>query len=298
MATSVGDTLEDDVVAIPWTSFCDKAFNCLVKHKHDAADSSLRIYASDFIRVYEEILGQDLLLERCKELNPDLEVTAAYLSEHLSQGITKALKQNCTAATQEACMKIVTCNAGLLVMQLHTMISGVPFLWEFRMPAQTASDAFYRHVTLPMIVMIVGLQKQQEDLFALLNDKDSEISDYKRSGQHLSRKHLETKVFDAGRFRRETLTPKHLKDCLSNVHLNPFGSEAGLMYRKLMEAYKDITTSACEPETISPENHGSSNIPVEVVKEMRETTTAMDVTRLEEEPKPHKVKKVKKRMRL
>ncbi|CAN7984136.1 unnamed protein product [Ixodes hexagonus] len=297
MAASAVDTLKDDVISVPWTSFCDGDFNGLVKHKHDVENSSISIYASDFRRVYEETLGKDVLLERCKELNPDLEVTAAYLSEHLSQGITRALKQHRAAGSEEAQMEIIACR-GLIVVRLRTMISKVPFLWEFRMPVQATTDAFYSHVTLPMLVMITGLQKQQEDLFALLNSKDSEISDYKRSGSSLSRKHLETRVFDADRFRRETLTPKHLKDYLSNVHLNSFGSEAGPTYRKLMEAYKDVITSTHETGTICPENHSSSNVPVEVIKETKETTTASHATQLEEQPKPRKVKKAKKRMRL
>lgn len=231
----------DEAFLTPWLSFSCGTFSGLVKHL--VIDRSFQIFISDFKSVYRETLGESALLQRCKacafvmplritvltgnhfgivnghifllsqELNPDLEVTAAYLLAHLSHAISVSLQQHSTGVSQ---ISVEFHSSDLLLIKLEAGIAGVPFLWEFKMMVQAASDVrvrvprevllvfltqlvttillfqFYSQVTLPTLVMLAGLKKQQEDLLDVLRKKDEEIADYKALGCRVSRSEYST----------------------------------------------------------------------------------------------------------
>ena len=81
-------------------------------------------------------------------------------------------------------------------------LAGCEFKWEFK-PTRTDPIDFYHTVTEPMAGCLTLLLRNQTRLVQLLEAKDQEILDYTLNGAVLSRKSLQTTIFDP---KKESLT--------------------------------------------------------------------------------------------
>ena len=75
-------------------------------------------------------------------------------------------------------------------------LAGCEFKWEFT-PSRTDPISFFNAVTEPMIGCLTLLLRNQSRLVQLLEAKDQEIQDYTLNGAVLSRKSLQTTIFDS-----------------------------------------------------------------------------------------------------
>ena len=81
-------------------------------------------------------------------------------------------------------------------------LAGCEFIWEFS-PTQSDPITYYNTLTKPMAGCLSLLLRNQSRLVQLLEAKDQEIQDYTLNGAVLSRKSLQTTIFDP---KKEALT--------------------------------------------------------------------------------------------
>ena len=75
-------------------------------------------------------------------------------------------------------------------------LAGSEFKWEFS-PTRADPIRFFNFVTEPMVGSLTLLLRNQSRLVQLLEAKDQEIQDYTLNGAVLSRKSLQTTIFDS-----------------------------------------------------------------------------------------------------
>ncbi|KTG46231.1 hypothetical protein cypCar_00014346, partial [Cyprinus carpio] len=92
-----------------------------------------------------------------------------------------------------------------LTVKLKSELAGLPFYWEFRCTT-TPVGVVCRHLVRPLLAVSRVLQRQVEDLAALLARKDAEIQDYQENGAVLSRARLQTEPFEVHRYRENFFT--------------------------------------------------------------------------------------------
>lgn len=283
----------DEMFAISWKSFSCDEFSGLIKYT--TTPTTVRIMATDFRCLYGEVLDEDDLQDRCRDLNPAIEVTTKSLVRHLSEGLTAAIESSSNHSPELQ----VTIDSSSLIFTLNMAIGEVKFLWNFTMDAQS-SDDFYSQVTLPMLLTLAALKEQRERLFSLLSKKDAEISGYITSGVGVSKKSLRTSAFDEEEFKEETTRAGVLKQRFRNLPANVFaGDEA----EKIMKVYQELSASSQQkspsstPDKQSPAEAGEQTSTLEAGTQNSQPvhTKALSPEIITEEPK---VKKVKKRLRL
>uniref|UniRef100_A0A672TCG4 Nonhomologous end-joining factor 1 n=1 Tax=Sinocyclocheilus grahami TaxID=75366 RepID=A0A672TCG4_SINGR len=91
-----------------------------------------------------------------------------------------------------------------LTVKLKSELAGLPFYWEFRCTA--APVGVCRQLVRPLLGVSRVLQRQVEDLAALLARKDAEIQDYQENGAVLSRARLQTELFEVHKYRENFFT--------------------------------------------------------------------------------------------
>ncbi|XP_075549376.1 non-homologous end-joining factor 1-like isoform X1 [Dermacentor variabilis] len=283
----------DEMFAISWKSFSCDRFSGLIKYT--TTPTTLRIMATDFRCLYGEILDEDDLQDRCRDLNPAIEVTTKSLVRHLSEGLTAAIERSSKHSPELQ----ATIDSSSLIVTLNMAIGEVKFLWNFTMDAQS-SDDFYSQVTLPMLLMLAALKEQRERLFALLSKKDAEISGYSTSGARESKKSVRTSAFDEDEFKEETTRAGVLKERFGNLPASAFaGDEA----EKIMKVYQELSASSQQKpisSTSDKQSPADANDQTSTLKAGTQHSQPMHRKELSpeiitEEPK---VKKVKKRLRL
>lgn len=223
----------EEMFLIPWNSLrCDNFSGLL---KQIVTPTSITVVATDFRCLYQDYLDEGALQDRCKELNPDIEVTTESLVKHVSEGLTAAIERK----TKKAPEVTAIAASESLILCLKMSIGDVGFNWKFTMAAQSGS-AFYSQVTLQMLVMLATLQEQKERLFAFLRNKDAEIAEYKASGARLTKRQLRTSPFDEDEFKHETVCAGVLKERLSNLPTSAFVDED---IGRLMKIYQEVSSS-------------------------------------------------------
>uniref|UniRef100_A0A131Z2X4 Non-homologous end-joining factor 1 n=1 Tax=Rhipicephalus appendiculatus TaxID=34631 RepID=A0A131Z2X4_RHIAP len=277
---------------IPWRSFSCHNFSGLIKYA--TTPTTVTIVATDLRCLYKEILDEDALQDRCRELNPSIEVTTKGLVRHLSDGLTAAIESSSMHSPE---LK-ATIDSSSLVFALSMTIKEVKFFWHFTMAAQSIDD-FYSQVTLPMLVMLAAMKEQRERLFALLNKKDAEITDYTSSGARVSKRSLRTQPFDEGEFKEEMTRVGVLKRRFTNLQESAFaGDELG----KIMKVYQELSTlsqqksSSPSDKQLPADASEQTSMPIEAMhnsKPVRNKELSPEVI-----PEKPKIKKAKKRLRL
>lgn len=281
----------DEVFSKPWKSFCCDSFSGLIKLI--ATPTSVRIMATNFRCLYQEILEEDVLQGRCKDLNPSIEVITESLVRQLSEGLSAAMEGSSKNSPE---MTAVVDSASLII-SLSMSIGQVRFRWTFTMTA-LSSDEFYSQVTLPMLTMIAALQEQRERLFDLLSKKDADISDL-NSGAVFYKKHFRASPFDEDEFMKDTVRTEVLKKRFSSLYTSAF---AGPEVETIMKVYQEVSASnqqkspdALDKQSAQSESEESTALKAEAPNCQQLHSKASPPEVVPEEPK---VKKVKKHLRL
>ncbi|XP_064471617.1 non-homologous end-joining factor 1-like [Ornithodoros turicata] len=267
---------------VAWHSYSCGDFHGL--GKCIVSNGYLRLILTDLKRVYSESLNAEDLEERCKELNPGLEVTPSFLLKHLDLHTNSALRDNTSIP-----LKISEHGSEKLVLDLTSDVSGVPFIWKYCLIVQGA-DELYNMVTLPMVLMVAGLQKTQCELIKLLHTTDTEP---RGPGPKLSQK---KRNFDECTFFDQTLDTGMLRGSLGNVLKSTFNSSGEDLFRKFMRAYRE--GQLCE-ESVPPVIETSKNYFTEPDESTREKGGDLrPVTQTQACSTEFKAKKPKRNMRL
>uniref|UniRef100_A0A3B1JM67 Non-homologous end-joining factor 1 n=1 Tax=Astyanax mexicanus TaxID=7994 RepID=A0A3B1JM67_ASTMX len=253
------------VSALPWVPVTVGDMKLLAKAFF--GDTEYRLLLSDLSNMWEEDMSKDSIQSRAQDLNKRLKAPVEAFFAHLRSVAAPCLSGQSHDQSTTAHFHLEHYGSHL-TLKLKSELAGVPFYWEFRCtPAPVAVVS--RQMMRPLLAVTRVLQKQVEELSALLVRKDAEIQDYKENGAVLSRGRLQTEPFDEETYRENFITQTlpqmgALQDCLE------FDSELQELYvavnsvRSNQKRKRSVSPSADNfsfvPEQISP-NHDQGSAP-------------------------------------
>lgn len=181
--------LETCLLSEPWksVSFGSSRFMAKVCFK----DTGYALLISDLGSVWYEEADALVVQDRSKELNKRLKAPVSSFLKHLSELLCPLLdgapSQSASFTCEQMPSKLSVC--------VKSELSGLPFYWDFRC-VEASLWMVSRHLLRPLMGMSLALERQSQELAALLLRKDAEIQDYREGGATLSRGRLETAPFD------------------------------------------------------------------------------------------------------
>lgn len=157
----------------------------------------VKLVASDMIHVWVKEITNENLLNTFQELNPLLEEFTpeniwTYVDNHLESGE----KDNESSCYLHLCE---TENHNSLHFKFFKKLDGLSLRLDILLLKEN-STSLYNEVTSPLLTLVNCLLAQQERLFYLLEKKDLEISQYKLEGAILSRRNIQTEIFNKDNF--------------------------------------------------------------------------------------------------
>ncbi|XP_029035132.1 non-homologous end-joining factor 1-like [Osmia bicornis bicornis] len=143
-------------------------------------DDTIEILLTNFIQIWIEKFTDKISLDRCRELNPLLNVEALNCKE-IILNILSDIPKHIVEASPEQIKLRVKLEGGFMKFALN-LIKGTP-------------EDFWKFVTKPLCISSMEIIRQHKFLLDLVKKKDEEIAEYKAEGAELIRKNIETKPF-------------------------------------------------------------------------------------------------------
>ncbi|XP_046449785.1 non-homologous end-joining factor 1-like isoform X2 [Daphnia pulex] len=163
----------------------------------ESDDENFVIYLTDMTSIWCERQTATEIMKRCQELNPLIESTVKHLIQQLRTLLNSYSESNS--------LTIVSVDQNI-TLKLESHLDGnLPFSWEFHLTLETA-DQFQSFIIRPLLAMLREAACVEEELCNIIRSKDKQIDDYKASGATVSRRHLETKEFNAETFFASRIT--------------------------------------------------------------------------------------------
>lgn len=194
--------MEAVLSALPWVPVNISGSDLLAKAWF--GDSQYRVLLTDLSTVWEEEMSTDDIQSRAQDLNKRLRAPAQAFFSHLcsvARPCFSGLDEDQISAAQAALEQ----HDERLTVKLKSELAGLPFYWEFRCTT-TPVAMVCRQLVRPLLAMTLVLQRQAEDLAALLARKDAEIQDYQENGAVLSRARLQTEPFEVHQYKENFIT--------------------------------------------------------------------------------------------
>ncbi|XP_016328849.1 non-homologous end-joining factor 1-like [Sinocyclocheilus anshuiensis] len=194
--------METGLFALPWVPVNIGGFDLLAKAWF--GDTQYRVLLNDLNTVWEEEMTADDIQSRAQDLNKCLRAPTQAFFSHLC-----SVARPCFSSEDDD--QISTAHVTLeqhgdnLTVKLKSELAGLPFYWEFRCTT-TPVGVVCRHLVRPLLAVSRVLQRQVEDLAALLARKDAEIQDYQENGAVLSRARLQMELFEVHGYRENFFT--------------------------------------------------------------------------------------------
>ncbi|XP_069472967.1 non-homologous end-joining factor 1 [Ambystoma mexicanum] len=185
--------LDACLLAEPWKSVPFGSTHFMAKVCF--TDASYALLLTDLSGVWCEQADACVVQERSKELNKRLKAPVSSFLKHLSELMLPLLDGRQNRSASFTCEQIHS----KLSVRVKSELSGLPFYWDFRCN-EASIGMVSRHLLRPLMGMSLALERQTQELAALLLRKDAEIQDYKESGATLSRGRLETEIFNENVF--------------------------------------------------------------------------------------------------
>ncbi|EDO43563.1 predicted protein [Nematostella vectensis] len=228
---------------VPWKYFHIQYRDFVVKSSFGDSESSYEIYISDFKRLwFERVEGKDFL-HRAKEFNPNLEAEMSFLQKHLKKLVHSQDKET----SYDIVVDDIIDDKKLVLRMKTKLQAGVPFVWEFHCTTK-APEHIFTHITHPLLAMVAELQRREQELCRMLTKKDAELADYKDSGYKLSRRNLETQVFNEEEFCKTMLLSPGFPECILHSPRHCFSLSGQDLYQQIMskkqclQSAKDMTS--------------------------------------------------------
>ncbi|XP_034534001.1 non-homologous end-joining factor 1 [Notolabrus celidotus] len=187
------DVPSDVLLQRPWLPVSISGRNLHAKSWF--GDSAYHILLTDMHCVWEERMGSAAIEKRAQELNRRLRAPVKAFFSHLCEVIQPTLTGSDGRPDGEAVISLTQQEDGNISMRLKSELAGLPFYWEFHCVPAPVTDVCVQLVR-PLLAMSHLLQRQVDQLGALLVRKDAEIQDYRENGATLSRERLQTNLFE------------------------------------------------------------------------------------------------------
>ncbi|XP_051753637.1 non-homologous end-joining factor 1 [Ctenopharyngodon idella] len=194
--------MEAALFALPWMPVNIGGSDLLAKAWF--GDTQYRILLSDLSTVWEEEMNADDIQSRAQDLNKRLRAPTQAFFSHLCSVARPSFSSQDDDQTSAAHVALER-HGDNLTVKLKSELAGLPFYWEFRCTT-TPVAVVCRQLVRPLLAVSRVLQRQVEDLAALLAQKDAEIQDYQENGAVLSRARLQTEPFDVHQYRENFFT--------------------------------------------------------------------------------------------
>ncbi|XP_029460886.1 non-homologous end-joining factor 1 [Rhinatrema bivittatum] len=187
--------MDTDLLLQPWRPIAFGSSMFLAKVCF--SDTGYVLLISDLSGVWHEEVDACIVQARSKELNKRLKAPVFSFLKHLSELIHPLLHggQADPGPASFSCQR----SDRKLIIHVKSELSSLPFYWDFHC-GEANGSMVSRHLLQPLLGMSLALERQSQELMALLLQKDLEIQDYRESGAMLTRGRLETEVFDKKSF--------------------------------------------------------------------------------------------------
>lgn len=189
----------------------------------------------------------------------------------------------------------------IILIKTETIVAGIPFFWTYTLK-ECDKIQIKDHLLMPILVMFAELQQRQALLFSIIKKKDLEIEDYKDQGNKLSRKYLETKVFDINQFLQERSNSEVLEESIEESIKNVFNKENDQFYTSVVTAFTKLDERAAhrqnEMETRASDENSTNEIlsHTESEEEQKQKEKDLEILKRKElEKKLHSKPKNKKK---
>ncbi|XP_064622668.1 non-homologous end-joining factor 1-like [Lineus longissimus] len=206
-------------------------------------DGGYEILISDLTNTWYEYLEDNDLQKRSKLLNPSVDAPVTRLLQHIQSSLeeddSKKSQFQITFKT-DAEVETTSCK-----FSINSELAGFPFVWKFY-AMEAEKEMVVEQMTVPLLTMVGELHRRQLELFKLLKAKDKEIDDYKGHGAKVSRKHLETGLFDEVSFANTMNTSKDFERQVRHLGINAFSQPGQDLYRDIMTKHAWLTAPAEE----------------------------------------------------
>ncbi|XP_078036799.1 non-homologous end-joining factor 1 [Augochlora pura] len=143
-------------------------------------DNRIEVFLTNFIEIWTEILTDEIILKRCKELNPLLNVDALNYKDIVASILNNVHKYIDEASVERIKLRIQI-DRGSMKFLLNLSKGTQQQLWEI--------------LTKPLCISFMELNRRHKIILDLIKKKDIEIAEYKAEGVELTRKILQTEVF-------------------------------------------------------------------------------------------------------
>ncbi|CAF0756211.1 unnamed protein product [Brachionus calyciflorus] len=168
----------------------------------------LLLFNLDDFKLFYLKQDEDEINKLFKSLNPSLEAPIHKILDHLKSNFFENNDKNEFFIDDSP-------KSNVLLIKMNSKLSGIKFVWEFRLEML---DSIYLkfHLVLPLILNCAEYQLREFELVKTIQAKDKEIDDYKCQGACLSRKYLETDVFEIKKFEESIKNRSQIVDLVNN----------------------------------------------------------------------------------
>ncbi|XP_034035319.1 non-homologous end-joining factor 1 isoform X3 [Thalassophryne amazonica] len=196
-----------DLLEHPWVTV--SISGCQVLSKSWFGETAYHVLLSDLHCVWEERMEAAAIQTRAQELNRRLRAPVEAFFSHLCEVVRPCLMGGVEQVSGATQVSLTQQDDGNIRLRLKSELAGLPFYWEFRCTTAPTTVAC-AHLVRPLLVMSRLLQREVEQLGALLVKKDAEIQDFQENGATLSRERLQTDPYDDQTFKEDFM----LKVCV------------------------------------------------------------------------------------
>ncbi|XP_076646159.1 non-homologous end-joining factor 1 isoform X2 [Halictus rubicundus] len=162
-------------------------------------NDGIEVLLTNLCEIWMETLSDVIILKRCKELNPLLNIDA-FNYKDIVASILNNLHKHIDEASVEQIKLRIQLEGGSLKFILN-LLKGTPQeLWNL--------------ITKPLCISFMELNRQHKILLDLIKKKDVEIAEYRAQGVELTRQNIKTEVF------REEQLKMHIPVPDMNMYIN------------------------------------------------------------------------------
>ncbi|XP_076289279.1 non-homologous end-joining factor 1 [Lasioglossum baleicum] len=138
------------------------------------------VLLTNLFEVWTETLTDEIILKRCKSLNPLLNVDVLNYKDIVAS-IFNNLHKHIDEASVEQIKLRIQIEGGSLKFTLNLLKGTQQELWNI--------------ITKPLCISLMELNRQHKILLDLIKKKDVEIAEYRAQGVELTRQNTKTEVF-------------------------------------------------------------------------------------------------------
>ncbi|XP_031365311.1 uncharacterized protein LOC102676318 isoform X1 [Apis dorsata] len=159
-----------------------------ITYKND----TIKVFLTNLIEIWIETLTKEIILDRCRKLNPLLNVEAIDYNDIILNILSNMSKYIVEASIEH--------------IKLRAQIDGGLMKFYINLEKGTSQD-FWEIITKPLYISSMEIIRQHKILLDLIKKKDEEIAEYKAEGAELIRKNIETKFFTEEQFKIDIPIP-------------------------------------------------------------------------------------------